>query len=289
MISKMIENGLRSRVQTGRWSTLWGWPGLVVGLTVGLAACGGGGLPGDRIAQSIQDDVIKQGGTSLKSVTCPKTIKPESGASFECIGEIETGYTFTIAVKQSDDKGNVVWDVPSAKGLLNVAKLQTLIQESLQSELGTRPVVDCGGTYKAIKPGQTFDCKLDYKQPDPKKDAAGKDAAGKDAAGDKPATDVASTPQKATPDATPGKSGKPGKSKPEKIVVTIDPQNNLSWQRVLPDAGVKVAAATPGGKSATASGGAATDANAAPIAAPPAKASAEEFLNQPNATESLED
>ncbi len=275
-------------------------PVMLSGLLIGLTACSGGGLQGERIAQAIQDDVIKQGGTSLKAVTCPKEIKPEVGSTFDCIGEIDTGYTFTIPVKQNDDKGNVVWDVPNAKGLLNVPKLQTLIQEALQSELGARPVVECGGTYKPIKAGQTFDCKLDYKKPDPKQDA--KD--GK--TGDKPAADIATaqSPAKTAPDqAAAGnaeadknsdksekgdKSGKPGKGKAEKILVTIDPQGNLSWQRVLPDSGKKVAAvpgaATKPGEQATAA-----PSSAAAAAAPPAQANADDFLNQAGATDSIED
>jgi Domain of unknown function (DUF4333) len=235
---------------------------------MGLTACSGGGGQGDRIAQAIQDDVIKQGGTSLKAVTCPKEIKTEVGSAFECIGEIDTGYTFTIAVKQNDDKGNVVWDVPNAKGLLNVAKLQTLIQESLQAELGTRPVVACGGTYKPIKAGQTFDCKLDYKKPDSKPDP-------KQAAKD----------EKASPDQGNGKSDKPGKGKPEKILVTIDPQGNLSWQRVLPDGGRRVAIAPAGAAKPEVQPAAAPNA----AVAPPPQATADDFLNQAGATDSIED
>lgn len=283
------------------WRSHWAHPIMLSGVLIGLTACSGGGLQGERIAQAIQDDVIKQGGTSLKAVTCPKNIKPEAGSTFDCIGEIDTGYTFTIPVKQNDDKGNVVWDVPNAKGLLNVPKLQTLIQDALQSELGARPVVECGGTYKPIKAGQTFDCKLDYKKPDPKQDS--KD--GK--AGDKPATETATaqSPAKTTSDQAGAsnpetdktsnksekgdKSGKPGKGKAEKILVTIDPQGNLSWQRVLPDSGQKVAAAP--GAAATKPGEQAIAAppSAAAAAAPPAQASADDFLNQAGATDSIED
>ncbi len=269
--------------------------GLMTGLVLGLVACGNGGLPSDRIAQSIQDDVIKQGGTSLKSVTCPKSIKPEAGGTFECIGEIESGYTFTIAVKQTDANGNVTWDVPNAKGLINVAKLQTLMQESLQSELGTRPLVECGGAYKPTKPGQSFDCKLDYKKADKKDDkkadqqkndpaSAKPDAADKSAADQ--STDAKSAAEKlATDQPTAAKPASKASNKSEKIVVTVDPQGNISWQRVLPGSAVKVAttaaANQPGAAIANQPGTVpppAADAPAAP--APPAQATGEDFLNK---------
>jgi hypothetical protein len=163
-------------------------------------ACGGG-LKGDRIAQTIQDDVITLGGTSLKSVACPAQITPQKDATFECTGELTTGYTFTIKVTQRDGQGNVVWDVPNTPGLLNVAKIEALIQDSLKAELGDRPIVDCDGTYKPIQPGQRFDCKLQY--------AA-----------------------KAT-----GAASKAGKGATEKIAVIIDSQGSIGWQHVFKDSG----------------------------------------------------
>jgi hypothetical protein len=264
---------------------LTGW--TLAGL-MGLSACGSSGLQGDRIAQKIQDDVIKQGGTSLKSVSCPKAIKPEAGASFECLGELESGYTFTIPVKQTDAAGAVTWDIPNTKGLLNVAKLQTMIQDALQAELNTRPVVDCGGTYKPVKPGQSFDCRLDYKPADPKKDAKdgaqagsaeGKADAKTDEKSDPKGDGKADAKTDGKPDAKDAqqKDDKAGsktdkKGKVEKIVVTIDPQNNISWQRVLPGSPVQVAQAK--GAAGTATPGTTAPGTPAAAGGPPPAAGA---------------
>jgi hypothetical protein len=234
---------------------------------LGLTACAKT-LDHDKIAQSIQQDVIKQGGISLKSVTCPPKIEPKANESFECTGEMDTGYTFTIAVKQKDDQGTVSWDVPNTKGMLNLAKFETSIQEAVQGEVGARPIIRCGGDgYKPVKPGQIFTCKVDVKP------AAGA-AAAKDA--------------KAQP-------GSPTKSKqPDKIVVAIDADGNVNWQRVVPGGVSQLLpkSAQPKTASAQATAGAnpaaATDRPTAPPP-PPAQKNAEDFLNQPGASNQFDD
>lgn len=226
---------------------------LALGLVL-LTACSKT-IDRDRLAQSIQQDVIKQGGVSLKTVTCPKGIKPEAGKAFECLGETDTGYTFTIPVKQKDDQGNVIWDVPNAKGLLNVPKFETMIQEILQGEIGSRPIIRCGGTYKAVKPGQTFECAVDVKAPPDKK----------------PQTALKTVPVKPT--------------KPDTIVVMVDTDRNINWQRVIPGS-VSFAAKTIASNNA-AQAAAEAQATAAIKAAPPAKSSAEDFLKQPGASDNF--
>ncbi|PSB25341.1 DUF4333 domain-containing protein [Stenomitos frigidus] len=233
-------------------------------LTLGvllLSACGKT-LDDDRVAQSIQQDVIKQGGVSLKTVTCPKNIKPEAGQSFECIGETDTGYTFTIPVKQQDAQGNVLWDVPNAKGLLNLAKFETIVQESVQGEIGSRPLIRCGGIYKAVKAGQTFECAIEVKQPtlkpkviDPKSQAA-------------KLKTVAVRP-----------------NKPDTIRVTIDPENNINWQRIIPGVVNPTTGKSPATKAAQAAAKVTQPTSATTKAAPPAKGNADDFLNQPGAAD----
>lgn len=219
-------------------------------------------LDHETIAQAIQQDVIKQGGTSLKQVTCPQGIKLKAEAEFECIGEIDSGYTFAIPVKQKDDAGNVTWAVPNARGLLNLANLETQMQEALTRELGARPVVDCGdGSFKGVKPGQTFDCKLEVKPPQPKQAKTGK-------------------PLKAV-------TVKP--KQPDIIRVVIDTDTNVNWQRIMAGAlqksrpATQTAAADPVTPAETES----ETAPAQPAA--PAQTTAEDFVNQPGATAGFED
>ena len=222
-------------------------------------------LDNDRVAQSIQQDVIKQGGVSLKAVTCPKNIKPEVGQSFECIGETDTGYTFTIPVKQQDAQGNLLWDVPNAKGLLNLAKFETIVQEAVQGEIGARPLIRCGGTYKAVKPGQTFECAVAVKKVTPKPTADSKAAPTQSAQ----LKTIALKP-----------------SKPDTILVTIDTNSNINWQRVIPGAIIPTPGKSPtatNAAKATAKGAQPTD--GATKSVPPTKRNAEDFLNQPGAAD----
>lgn len=189
------------------------WVGVkLAGLGMGaIAIVGCGGVNSQKVADQIRQDITTNGGTSVKAVTCPGGVKPEAGKSFACIGEMDNGYTFTITVQQQDDKGTFTWDVPHAKGLINVPKLESTIQETLTTELGTKPTIACGDTYKALNPGESFECKLSYKrlQPAPRPT---KPAKGKPAPAAKP-VEITQT---------------------EKINVTTDSNGNVSWQRIPP-------------------------------------------------------
>jgi hypothetical protein len=172
-------------------------------------------LDNQKIAATIQQDIIKNGGNSLKQVTCPGNIKPEAGKTFDCVGEMDNGYRFTIAVKQQDAKGAIVWEVPTAKGLINLPKLEALMQEALATEIGTRPSVTCGGIYRAVPLGEGFECQVVYKvmKPAPMpKPVKGKPVKPK------PAIEVSQT---------------------EKISVTTDQDGNVNWQRILPGLAAK--------------------------------------------------
>lgn len=196
-----------------RWFTFfnpmfWLGAGAIV-----LTGCSGNS---QKISEQIQQDIISNGGTSLKTVICPGGIKPEVGKSFDCVGKMDNGYTFTIAVQPQDDKGQMTWDVPHAKGLLNIPKLESVMQENLASEVGTKPAVRCGGIYKAVKPGEGFECQLTYKKlkPAPKPVKLVK---GKSVQAQKPIEVTQS----------------------ETINVTTDDSGNVSWQRILPKIAAK--------------------------------------------------
>lgn len=183
---------------------------LVAVCAVGLSACGG--LDHQKIAASIQQDITNNGGTSVKSVTCPRGIELEAGKSFECIGATDNGYTFTIPVQQRDANGNVTWDVPHAKGLVNIPKLESSMQEALKTEIGVHPSIACGGIYKAVKPGEGFDCRVAYK------------------------TTKAPPKPKNTPTGKITKSSPPVQvTQTEKVNVTTDADGNITWQRILPN------------------------------------------------------
>ncbi|NEQ55105.1 MAG: hypothetical protein F6K11_34125 [Leptolyngbya sp. SIO3F4] len=112
-----------------------------------------------RIESRIQDDIERQGRRlSLKSVICPNRVAKQAELYFRCVGELPDGGQFTINVIQQDDKGNVVWDVPSSKVLINLASLEEKIQEGTKEAVGKSLAIDCGDTYRVSKRGDSFEC-----------------------------------------------------------------------------------------------------------------------------------
>ena len=85
----------------------------VAALALAAAACtktlDTGGLEG-QLKNQIQD----QTGTTITAVDCPADVQVEAGGTFECTAEEESGATFTVRVTQSDDQGNVEWEVVDA-------------------------------------------------------------------------------------------------------------------------------------------------------------------------------
>jgi hypothetical protein len=171
-----------------------------------LTSCGNSSAYLETLQTQIQADVVKQGGNSLKSVIC----SPSEGAKPpNCTGLLESGSGFDIAVQQKEDK-SYAWDIPSVKGLLNMLQIQTAIKAGLQPEVG-EVSLDCGGdqAYRAAKPGESFECQLKKNQPSATPKASPKDT--------KDPKDAGKTP-----------------TQPEKVVVTIMPSGDISWQRTLP-------------------------------------------------------
>jgi Domain of unknown function (DUF4333) len=266
---------IATRFSTGR---LFG----VVGCAIALTACGKS-LDATQIESSIQDSVVKQGGTSLKSVICPRNIKSAEGQAFECVGVLDSNSGFAIPVIQQDGQGKVQWDVPSVKGLLNMAKIQTAVQEGLQKEVGA-VTVDCGsGIYKAAKPGEIFECKL----------------VKRNVKLEAPVTDLKPEVKlEVKPDAKLEKNGKViAKANPsDKIQVTIEPSGDVSWQRIVEVAIAPSTASSPLPASPTPTASTQPDSKVEPSAtepptsspALPAGKSAEDFLNQPGAANDFE-
>ena len=250
-------------------------------ILVALSGCGKT-LNVAKIEDTIKSSLTKQGGTSIKSVICPENVKPEAGKTFECTGILDSGAGFAIAVQQQDDQGNIVWEVSSVKGLVNMAQLQTELNQGLKKEVG-QASIDCGNanSYRPVKPGEMFECQL------LKRDAATKPVEAKDAE-KLPAEDKSESKPEPSPSST-----KPVKSN-DIIQVTIQPSGDISWQRIIKVADAKVAdsklpapkasdAATPETPKPDASKPETPNPDQAPN--PPAAKSPEDFLKQPGAAD----
>jgi hypothetical protein len=245
---------------------------------IALTACGKL-LDTTEIESSIQESIVKQGGTSLKSVICPQNIKPAEGQVFECVGVLESNSGFAIPVTQQDGQGKVQWEVPSVKGLLNMAKIQTAVQEGLQKEVG-QVTIDCGsGTYKAAKLGEIFECKLVKRSSKPESNTSATDVKLEEKSEEKTEKDEKVIAKVNLSD---------------KIQVTIEPSGDVSWQRIIevPTAPSVASSTLPSLlPSSTQTAPTKPDEKPEPLIsspAPPAGKSAEEFLNQPGAANDFE-
>lgn len=225
----MAENSVFGRSFMGRYGFLAGTLALLTACTQTLDT--------SSLETEIRDNIIKQGGLSLKAVICPSNLPLSAGESFECVGELESGDLFAIPTRQAEQPGKFEWDVPNTRGLLNLVKLETLFQDTLQTKEGKSFAIDCGSGYKAVKPGESFECQL--------KSLVAKSA--------KTATQTARATGKPEPakaaNSQPAKPGTP----PETILVTIDPDNNVNWQQVVSVVSDKPVASKATGNQATGS------------------------------------
>ena len=128
---------------------------------LGLTACGNRLDTGSTEAL-IKADIERQGRRlSLKAVRCPSDVTRQAEAYFRCVGELDPEGTFTINVTQLDSQGNVTWEVPNSKVLLNLPKVEDTIQQGLSQVYGRRALIDCGtATYRVNQPGDRFQCQV---------------------------------------------------------------------------------------------------------------------------------
>lgn len=135
--------------------------GLLALGALGLTACGNR-LDTASTEATIKADIERQGRRlSLQAVRCPSDVTRQAEVYFRCVGELDPEGTFTINVTQQDSQGNVTWEVPSSKVLLNLPKVEDTIQQGLSQAYGQRSLIDCGtATYRANVPGDRFQCQV---------------------------------------------------------------------------------------------------------------------------------
>lgn len=68
-----------------------------------------------ELEQQIKDELGSQSGVTPTSVDCPQDVAAEAGDTFECTAVADDGSVATITVTQSDDEGNVRWEVTTVE------------------------------------------------------------------------------------------------------------------------------------------------------------------------------
>jgi hypothetical protein len=263
-----------------------------------LSGCAGSSQALDALQKQIQEEVVKQGGSTLKRVICEA---PKAGdeKSIQCIGLLESGSGFDIAAQKQDDQ-SYKWEILSIKGLLNISQIQRSIQDGLKTEVG-EVSLDCGtgaALYKIANPGDTWDCQ--FKVITPTGDQQFTKQSSKETAKE--------TSKNALEKTKSDQSDKPPIEKDGKVTISMMPSGDINWQRITATkSDTAKSDAKPDEKSNTAKPGAAapgkiTDSKptnqksvseakgseALPDSAPPAQ-NADDALNQPGALDNLED
>jgi hypothetical protein len=82
-------------------------------LAIAAAACTKT-LDTDGLEGELRSQIETQTQSGVSSVDCPSDVEVETGGTFECTAEEESGASFTIRVTQSDDQGNVEWEIVDA-------------------------------------------------------------------------------------------------------------------------------------------------------------------------------
>ena len=97
-----------------RASRALGAPALLIVLAALLSACSVtiGGLDTDSLEEQIEADIEAQApGVDITEVDCPDGVQPQAGDVFVCRATADDGSVGTIEVTQTDDEGNVTWEV----------------------------------------------------------------------------------------------------------------------------------------------------------------------------------
>jgi hypothetical protein len=85
---------------------------FLVALLPALAACSKT-IDTASLEENIRSELTAQAGVTPTDVSCPDDVPVEAGATFECTVTAEDGSTATVTVTQTDDEGNLDWEVTS--------------------------------------------------------------------------------------------------------------------------------------------------------------------------------
>jgi hypothetical protein len=90
----------------------------------------------------------------LTQLTCPDQSKARPPFRCQAVAE---GQNFTIAV-QLDSDGQLQWQT---EGLLQLSRLETILQQEVQQTIGGSVSADCGPVQiRSVQSQETFTCRL---------------------------------------------------------------------------------------------------------------------------------
>lgn len=111
-------------------------------------------LDGAKMEDEITSQITEQVGGEW-TVTCPESEPVKAGGTFTCTATDASGATETINVTQSDDQGNITWEIPATG--LDLEALKTGVAAELAKQVGGEWTVDCPDDIP-IEKGLTANC-----------------------------------------------------------------------------------------------------------------------------------
>ncbi|BAW96479.1 lipoprotein, putative [[Synechococcus] sp. NIES-970] len=119
-------------------------------------------LDAEKLETEISQGLTDQTGLVATDITCPEDQAIEAGNVFACEATLEGGQTLPIQVTQNDDEGNVNWNADEGlnnlRGLISAEALETQIAQGIVEQLGIETTIDCGGPYRVLLTGESFEC-----------------------------------------------------------------------------------------------------------------------------------
>lgn len=94
-------------------SHMAGVASMVMLAGIGLAGCSAsiGGLDTQKAQTEIAKGIEEQTDATGVAVTCPEDVPISQGSTFTCTATTAEGETATITVTQTDDQGNINWEI----------------------------------------------------------------------------------------------------------------------------------------------------------------------------------
>lgn len=94
----------------------------------------------NTLETSVQTGLAEQLGGDW-TVQCPDSMEIQSGLTTNCMATNADGESVDVNVTQTDDQGNVTWEVPSTG--LDVASLESKVAAELATQVGGEWTVEC--------------------------------------------------------------------------------------------------------------------------------------------------
>ncbi|MCB1189528.1 MAG: DUF4333 domain-containing protein [Leptospiraceae bacterium] len=131
---------------------------VIVQVSITLMGCSPT-IDTQQVEGVIQEGFVQKTGIEVKSISCPKDIKPEPNTTFNCKLKAKDGSEIDLVVTQKDDQGNITWNAD--KGLISLPKLAKSIDDSIKQQKNIDVNTDCGsGEFKIAHTNDTFDCNI---------------------------------------------------------------------------------------------------------------------------------